>query len=53
MVLQRTVDYNNEPLNWMEVIGEANQLPSSKLTTPNERYCAGKKLLEIHSDKSK
>ena len=20
MVLQRTVDYNNEPLNWMEVI---------------------------------
>ena len=42
-----------DPFNWMEVIGEANQLPSSKLTTPNERYCAGKKLLEIHSDKSK
>ena len=42
-----------DPFNWMQIIGEANQLPSSKLTTPNERYCAGKKLLEIHSDKSK
>ena len=32
--------------NWTEVIGEANQLPSTKLATPKERYCSGQNLLK-------
>ena len=39
--------------HWQNVIGEASRLPSTKLTTPQERYCAGKNLLEKHSQESK
>ena len=43
----------NDTFNWELVIGEAALLPSTKLTTPHERYCAGRKLLMANSEKSK
>ena len=42
-----------DTFNWELVIGEAALLPSTKLTTPHERYCAGRKLLMANSEKSK
>ena len=43
-------DQETDPqFNWIKVIGEAKQLPVSKLATPKERYAAGKSLLENFS----
>ncbi len=39
--------------NWIEVIGEASKVPSTKLTTPLKRFCEGKRLLEEHSKEGK
>ena len=40
-----------EMFNWSNVMGEASHLPSTKLASPQERYCAGKSLLESLSAK--
>ena len=37
--------------NWTEVIGEANQLPTTKLATPKERYNSGQNLLKAFTQK--
>jgi len=37
--------------NWTEVIGEANQLPTTKLATPKERYNSGQNLLKVFTQK--
>ena len=39
--------------NWTEVIGEANQLPTTKLATPKERYNSGQNLLKAFTKNGK
>ena len=40
----------SETFDWKNVIGEASNVPATKLTTPEERYLAGKKLLETFAE---
>jgi dipeptidase len=38
-----------DDFHWIKVIGQATVLPATKLATPQERFCFGKKLLEAFS----
>ena len=42
-----------KPFNWTQVIGEAKQVPSTKLATPKERYTSGQNLLKALTKQGK